>query len=116
MDPTYQRRGKFLKAIGELRTYIVNNRGLIPDYGEMWRNGEVISTATIESLVCSLIGRRFAKKQQMQWTPKGAHLLLQVRTTVANGDLPSVFQRWYPGFNADEHHAVGAVACAAVAA
>jgi hypothetical protein len=85
-------------------------------YRELWRSGEVISTATIESLVCSLIGRRFAKKQQMQWTPKGAHLLLQVRTTVANGDLPSVFQSWYPGFNADGHHAVGDVAYADLAA
>jgi hypothetical protein len=38
------------------------------------------------------------KKQQMRWSPRGAHLLLQVRTQVLNDDLPAVFRRWYPGF------------------
>ena len=38
------------------------------------------------------------KKQQMRWTPKGAHLLLQVRTRVLNDDLATSFQRWYPAF------------------
>jgi len=27
------------------------------------------------------------KKQQMQWSKRGAHLLLQVRAAVLNGDL-----------------------------
>jgi hypothetical protein len=39
------------------------------------------------------------KKQQIRWTPRGAHLLLQVRTRVVNDeDLVNDFQRWYPGF------------------
>ena len=38
------------------------------------------------------------KKQQMRWTPRGAHLLLQVRTRVLNDDLADDFRRWYPGF------------------
>jgi len=38
------------------------------------------------------------KKQQMRWTPRGAHLLLQVRTRVLNNDLADAFGRWYPGF------------------
>jgi hypothetical protein len=38
------------------------------------------------------------KKQQMRWTPRGAHLLLQVRTRVLNNDLAADFHRWYPGF------------------
>ena len=37
------------------------------------------------------------KKQQMRWTPPGAHWLLQVRTRVLNGDLRATFERWYPG-------------------
>jgi hypothetical protein len=49
----------------------------IPNYGQLWREGKVISTAFIESLVNSLLGKRFTKKQQMQWTHAGAHLLLQ---------------------------------------
>jgi hypothetical protein len=36
------------------------------------------------------------KKQQMRWTPRGAHLLLQVRTRVLNNDLADDFHRWYP--------------------
>ena len=37
------------------------------------------------------------KKQQMRWTPRGAHLLLQVRTRVLNDQLANDFRRWYPG-------------------
>jgi hypothetical protein len=44
------------------------------------------------------ISRRIVKKQQMQWTPREAHLLLQVRTKVLNDDLETVFRRYYPGF------------------
>jgi len=38
------------------------------------------------------------KKQQMHWTLKGAHFLLQVRTQVLNGDWGKTFRKWYPGF------------------
>jgi hypothetical protein len=44
--------------------------------------------------------RRFVKKQQMQWTLRGAHLLLQTRTKVLNNELEGVFRRWYPQFRA----------------
>ena len=45
-----------------------------------------------------MIAKRFVKKQQMRWTPRGAHLLLQVRTQALNDELRTSFQRWYPGF------------------
>jgi hypothetical protein len=38
------------------------------------------------------------KKQQMRWTPPGAHLLLQIRTRVLNDQLANDFHRWYPSF------------------
>jgi len=38
------------------------------------------------------------KKQQMRWSPLGAHLLLQVRTRVLNNQLADDFHRWYPEF------------------
>ena len=38
-------------------------------------------------------------KQQMRWTPRGAHLLLQVRTRVLNDQLAGDFHRWYPGLS-----------------
>ena len=45
-----------------------------------------------------VISKRLVKKQQMQWTPRGAHLLLQVRTKVINDELESVFRGWHPRF------------------
>ncbi len=36
------------------------------------------------------------QKAEMRWTPKGAHLLLQVRTRVLNDELGDAFRRWYP--------------------
>jgi hypothetical protein len=74
------------------------NRGFIPNYGERYRNGERINTGFVESAVNQVISNRFVKKQQMRWTPRGAHLLLQTRTKVLNGDLDDTFRRWYPAF------------------
>ena len=48
-------------------------------------------------IVNQVISKRMVKKQQMRWTPRGAHLLLQVRTRVLNDQLASDFRRWYPG-------------------
>ena len=48
--------------------------------------------------VNQVISKRFCKKQQMAWTPRGAHLLLQIRTRVLNGDWEATFREWYPGF------------------
>ncbi|MGH9822768.1 MAG: hypothetical protein ACREDR_05900, partial [Blastocatellia bacterium] len=39
--------------------------------------------------------------QQMQWSQRGAHLLLQVRTRVLNDEWEDVFREWYPGFGLD---------------
>ena len=85
-------------GISELRTYVRNNRESIPNYGERYRQGETISTAFVESTINQVVSRRFVKKQQMQWTLKGAHLLLQTRTKVLNNELDEVFRRWYPKF------------------
>jgi hypothetical protein len=46
----------------------------------------------------AVVSRRFAKRQQMQWTERGAHLLMQTRTRVLNGELEETFRRWYPKF------------------
>jgi hypothetical protein len=62
----------------------------------MTRAPTAITTAFVESLVNALLSKRFAKKQSMQWTPEGAHLLLQVRTSTLNGDLAAAFRQWYP--------------------
>ena len=82
----------------EFDAYLRANAGRIPNYGERYRAGEAISTAFTESAVNQVISKRMVKKQQMRWTPRGAHLLLQVRTRVLNDQLAGDFHRWYPGF------------------
>jgi hypothetical protein len=44
-----------------------------------------------------VISKRFVKKQQMRWTQRGAHLLLQTRVQVLNDDLRKTFCRWFQG-------------------
>lgn len=41
------------------------------------------------------------KKQQMRWTKKGAHLLLQVRVKTLNDELCRKFEDWHPGLKSD---------------
>ena len=87
---------KLARALEEFGTYIDNNASGIVNYGERHRCGERISTGFVESTINQLIAKRFVKKQQMRWTPRGAHLLLQVRVQTLNDDLQATFERWYP--------------------
>ena len=75
------------KLLREFRTYILNNSQFIPNYGDRYRHGEAISTSFVESTVNQVIRKRFVKKQQMRWTQRGAHLLIQTRTKVINDEL-----------------------------
>ena len=93
---TYARFTPLVKALSELRTSIGNNRHVIPNYGERYHNGEAIATGFVESTVNEVVSRRFCKKQQMQWSKQGAHLLLQTRVKTLNGELRTIFKRWYP--------------------
>jgi hypothetical protein len=93
---TYARFPRLVKALSELRTYIVNNRHVIPNYGERYHHGKAIATGFVESTVNEVVSRRFCKKQQMQWSKEGAHLLLQTRVRTLNGELGAIFKRWYP--------------------
>ena len=68
------------------------------DYGERYRAGERISSCPAESTVNAVVSKRFAKRQQMQWTRRGTHLLLlQNRARALDGTLRSTFERWHPG-------------------
>jgi hypothetical protein len=93
---------RFAKAAAGLVTYIDNNAAAIPNYGERRRYAEPISTAFVESTVNLVVGKRFAKKQQMQWSKAGAHLLLQTRTQPLDGTLPETFRKWYPAMAAND--------------
>src|SRR5713226_9403040 len=93
---------KLARTLHEFDHYIRTNRSSIPNYGDRYRNEEAISSAVAESSVNQIVSKRFVKKQQMRWTRRGAHLLLQIRTQALDDTLPATFQRWYPGRRTDE--------------
>jgi hypothetical protein len=86
-------------------TYIKNNQSYLTNYGERQRNGEIYTTSFAESTINEVVTRRFCEKQQMQWTKKGAHLMLQARTKVLNGELVDCFKKWYPNLKIKEDQA-----------
>ena len=49
------------------------------------------STSFVESAFNQVIANWLVKKQQMRGTPRGAHLLLQVRTQMLNDKLHASF-------------------------
>jgi hypothetical protein len=86
--------GALLRGLG---AYVSGQADLIIDYAEGRRRGEPISTATTEGTVQWLLHRRMGASQQMRWSPRGAHRMLQVRTAVANGTLAddhTAAERW----------------------
>jgi hypothetical protein len=78
-----------------------SNEASLINYGERYRSGERISSAFVEATVNAVVSKRFAKKQQMQWSRRGAHLLLQTRTRALDGSLRAAFEHWYPGLMND---------------
>jgi hypothetical protein len=104
VESDYPSLKKFAKTAEEFYTYVKNNAGTIPNYGERWRYGERIATSFVESTINVVVGKRFAKKQQMQWSKQGAHLLLQTRTRTLDGTLRPMFERWYPAMTANDQN------------
>jgi hypothetical protein len=96
----YPGLARLVKATAGLATYIANNTAAIADYAERWDHGEIISTAFAD--VDLVVSKRFAKKQQMQWSKKGAHRLLQTRTRTLDGTLRDLFTTWYPAMPAND--------------
>jgi hypothetical protein len=80
---------RLARVLSELETYVAGHASSIINYGAARRAASPISTATTESTVQRLIHRRMSARQQMRWSPRGAHLMLKVRTAVMN----ATFQR-----------------------
>jgi len=97
LEIDYPNLGKFARAAHEFAVCIAANAGSLINYGERFRSGERISSCLAESTVNAVVSKRFAKRQQMQWTKRGAHLLLQTRTRALDGTLRQLFERWHPG-------------------
>jgi hypothetical protein len=88
---------KVTRLLGDLDTYVSGQSDIIIDYATARRCEEPISTAITESTVQWLLHRRMNAQQQMRWSPRGAHLMLKVRTAVVNGTLDrdyAVAERW----------------------
>src|ERR1700757_2131590 len=103
---------KFGRASHEFAVYIASNVGSLINYGERFRADERISLCLAESTVNAVISKRFAKRQQMQWTKRGAHLLLQTRTRTLDGTLRLLFEQWYPRLANDNAAGAGKAAAA----
>jgi len=101
LEVDYPNLRKFAKSVHEFAVYVRSNTGSLINYGERFRAGERISSCLAESTVNAVISKRFAKRQQMQWTKRGAHLLLQTRTRTLDGTLRPLFEKWYPGLAND---------------
>ena len=97
VSPHAATAGKVAGVLRALETYVSGQSGLIIDYATARRNDEPISTATTESTVHRLLHRRMSANQQMRWSPRGAHLMLKVRTAVVNGTFNkdhTAAERW----------------------
>jgi hypothetical protein len=78
---------KVARLLCDLETYVSGQSDLNIDYATARRREEPISTAITESTMQWLLHRRMNAQQQMRWSPRGAHLMLKVRTSAVNGTL-----------------------------
>lgn len=67
--------------------YLQSNGQYLANYGWRYQRGMPISNSIAESAVNEGVSLRCAKKRQMRWTNKGAHLLVQVGVAALNGEL-----------------------------
>jgi hypothetical protein len=96
-SPAGKVAAKVNRLLRGLETYVVGQAALIIDYATARHGEEPISTAPTEGTVQWLLHRRMGANQQMRWSPRGAHLMLKVRTAVANGTFDrdhAVAERW----------------------
>ena len=93
---------KLAAKLKEALEYFYKNQEFIVNYGDRYRHGDPISTGFVESAVNQVVSKRFVKKQQMAWSDRNAHDLLQVRTAVLNDELRERFEHWYPSIVAND--------------
>jgi hypothetical protein len=70
MEDPGSEHSKLLKTVREFGGYLRANANSIPNYGEVQRAGETISTAFAESTINQVGSKRMVKKQQMRWPPR----------------------------------------------
>ena len=75
---------KLTTALIALETYVSGLADFIIDYASARLDDEPFSTSPTEGAVQWLLHRRMGARQQMRCSPRGAHLMLQVRTAIVN--------------------------------
>lgn len=91
MATQYSKCKPLARLLADFHTYVEQNSAFIVDYSKRQRYGERVSTGFVESAVNQVLAKRMVKRQQMQWTKKGAHLLVQARTKVLNEEWEDCF-------------------------
>jgi hypothetical protein len=94
--------GTASSAASRLLTFLVNNRRDLIDYQQARMAGRRVSSASAESVMNHLINWRLTKRQQMRWSMKGAHYLLQTRVELLDGRLETCFAARFPHFRSPE--------------
>jgi hypothetical protein len=96
-----------VQILSEIRQYVGGHRRSVPDSAKQRAAGHRISTAHVESVMNHLVNHRMSKKQQMRWSPKGAHYLLQVRAELLNGTLIGGYRAANPRFRGSSGFSYG---------
>jgi hypothetical protein len=89
-------------ATARLTEFLKNNALILVDYARAREGGKRISTAPAESVMNHVINRRMSKRQQMRWSAKGAHLMLQARVDLLDDRLHGRYKARYPHFRSPE--------------
>jgi hypothetical protein len=82
---TARAASKVMHALIALQTDVAGLSDLIIDDATAQRCGEPFSTSHTDGAVQWLLHRRLAAQQQIQWSPRKAHLMLKVSTSNVNG-------------------------------
>ena len=78
---------RLVQMINEFDKYLDLNQGAMPNYAERYRRRLPVSSSRAESTANALVNRRFNKRRQMRWSPRGAQRVLQARVAVLDGHL-----------------------------
>jgi hypothetical protein len=87
---------KMRKGLDELDTYIAANQARIPNYNERCRNQGAIATGFVESSVKQIVRKRFAKRQQTQWTKRSPLINSKIAPGFSATDLRRHFESGIP--------------------
>ncbi len=79
-------------ALGELRTYLENNRGRV-DYPRYRALGLPVGSGQVEAQCKSLVGARCKQAGMRNWTYAGAEAVLRLRAAVQDGSYAQLWER-----------------------